>query len=50
MSDSEDIEPIQLGKMTLDAIIEGVAVKLKESPPAKRTDNGPSSSGPGKGE
>ena len=50
MSDDEGKEPIQLGKWTLDAIIEGVATKLRESPPVKRPNDGSSSSSAGKGE
>ena len=43
MSDDESqdgVTPIQLGKRTLDAIIEGVAAKLRDSPPTKRSDTG----------
>ena len=36
MSEGEGEQPIQLGKRTLDAIIEGVAAKLRETPPSKR--------------
>ena len=50
MSDDEGKEPIQLGKRTLDAIIEGVVTKLRESPPVKRPNDGSSSSSAGKGE
>ena len=32
MSEDEGEEPIQLGKRTLDVIIERVAAKLRESP------------------
>ena len=35
VSDDEGAEPIQLGKWTLDAIIEGVVAKQRESPPEK---------------
>ena len=41
MSDEETLEemaPIQLGKRTLDAIIEGVAAKLCDCPPPKQGD------------
>ena len=50
MSDDEGKEPIQLGKRTLDAIIEGVVAKLRESPPEKRPNEGSGSSSAGKGE
>ena len=39
MADDEETEPIQLGKRTLDTIIEGVAAKLREAPPGKRSNN-----------
>ena len=39
MADDEETEPIQLGKRTLDAIIDGVAAKLREAPPRKRSNN-----------
>ena len=41
MSDDESGEPLQLGKRTVDAIIEGVAAKLRESPPEKRPNTEP---------
>ena len=51
MSDEEETEPIQLGKRTLDAIIEGVAAKLRENPPSgKRSKDGSGPSSAGKGE
>ena len=50
MSDEEGREPLQLGKRTLDAIIEGVVAKLRESPPEKRFNDGAGSSGADKGE
>ena len=50
MSDDESGEHLQLGKPTLDAIIEGVAAKLQESPPEKRPNTEPGTSSKGKGE
>ena len=50
MSDDEVQEPIQLGKRTLDAIIDGVVAKLRESPPEKRLNEGAGSSSGGIGE
>ena len=50
MSEDKGEEPIQLGKRTLDAIIEGVAAKLRESPPEKRPKDRSGSSSAGKGE
>ena len=50
MSDSEEVGHIQLGKRSLEAIIEGVAAKLREDPPAKRANTAASSSGTGNGE
>ena len=50
MSKDEDREPIQLGKWTTDAIIEGVVAKLWESPPSKRPCDGSGSSSAGLGE
>lgn len=41
MSDEEILDettPIQLGKRTLDAIIEGVAAKLLDHPPPRQAD------------
>ena len=50
MSDAVGKEPIQLGKRTLDAIIDGVVVKLRESPPEKQINEDAGSSSGGKGE
>ena len=50
MSNDEEREPIQLGKRTLDAIIDGVVAKLRESPPEKQCNKGAGSSSGGKGE
>ena len=50
MSDNEDKEPIQLGKHTLEAIVDGVVAKLQESPPEKRSKDGSTSSGGSEGE
>ena len=50
MSDNKEKELIQLGKQTLDAIIDGVMAKLRESPPEKRLNEGAGSSSRGKGE
>ena len=41
--DDEEMEPIQLGKRTLEAIVDGVVVKLQESTPAKSTKDGSTS-------
>ena len=48
MSDDEDKDLMQLGKRSLDAIIEGVAAKLWETPPDKRPKEGPGTSSAGK--
>ena len=50
MSDDKEKEHIQLGKRTLDAIIDGVLAKLRESSPEKRLNEGAGSSNRGKGE
>ena len=50
MSDDEDNEPIQPGKRTLEAIVDGVVAKLRESPPEKRAKDGSTSSSGGEGE
>ena len=51
MSNSEETCPIQVGKRSLEAIIQGVAAKLWENPPTKHADIGPNtSSGPSEGE
>ena len=50
MSDEEENEPVQLGKRSLDAIIEGVVARLRDSPPEKRLNDGSGSSSTGKGE
>ena len=50
MSDDKEAELIQLGKRTLDAIIDGVVAKLRESPPEKRPKEGPGPLSAGKGE
>ena len=49
MSDDKNGEPLQSGKRTLDAIIEGVAAKLRESPLEKWPNTEPGSSSKGKG-
>jgi hypothetical protein len=50
MSDEEEIEPVQLGKRSLDAIIEGVVARLRDGPPEKRVNKDTGSSSTGKGE
>ena len=50
MSDDEGKEPIQLGKLTFDAIIDGVDAKLRENPPEKLSNDGSGSSSACEGE
>ena len=50
LADSDEGEPIRLGKRSLEAIIEGVAAKLREGPPPKHVNDGSTTSSTGNGE
>ena len=50
ISEKAENEPVQLGKRSLDAIVEGVVARLQDSPPEKRLNEGSGSSSAGKGE